>query len=93
MIRKPKTVWKTIPCVSKLKYEAITAFLDNLNNFFSGIAKNLTEKRSEYAKKTKSPGQIDNICQLSFIIMTYETKSKILETIAPQALMLSLLIL
>lgn len=91
MIKNPKTVWQTITRVPKSKSKPIIASLDNSNNFFSDIAENLTGKRTEYAQKTKLPVPIDNICQLSFITMTYETQSKKLETIAPNTLMLFLL--
>ena len=91
MIKNPKTVWQTITRVPKSKSKAITASLDNSNIFFSDIAENLTGKGPEYAQKTKLPIPIDNICQLRFIIMTYKTQLKKLETIAPQTLMLFLL--
>ena len=44
---KPKIIWKTIHRILKPNSKAITASPDDLNNFLSDIAENLTGKSAE----------------------------------------------
>ena len=60
MSKKPKSVWKTIHRIAKLKPKAITTFPDNLNDFSSNISKNLTGKIPKSIQKTNLQDQIDN---------------------------------
>ena len=62
--KKPKDVWKTIHRILKPNPKPITASPDDLNNYFSDIAENLTSKSPEIIYKSNLPDENYNIFTL-----------------------------
>ena len=62
--KKPKDVWKTIHRILKPSPKPITASPDDLNNYFSDIAENLTGKSPETIYKSNLPDENYNIFTL-----------------------------